>query len=115
LINPELKNTIISLRKASRRAGQAIWASIADELDTAKRNRVAVNLSKINRHSNAGETIAVPGKVLAAGSIEHPVTVAAFSFSRQSKEKIVLNGGRAMTLIELLKEEVEPSNIKIIK
>jgi len=113
--NPELKKTIRALRKASKNGGPAIWGALADELDKAKRGRVAVNLSRINRHSEAGNVVAVPGKVLAAGALRHPVTVAAFSFSEKAREKTELAGGRALSLTELLTEEIEPSNIRILK
>ncbi|MFQ6053541.1 MAG: 50S ribosomal protein L18e [Candidatus Bathyarchaeia archaeon] len=114
-MNPELKAAIRTLREASRKGGAAIWAALADELDKAKRRRTAVNLSRINRHSEAGDIVAVPGKVLAAGSLTHPVTVAAFSFSDTARRKIALAEGRALTLTQLLAEGVEPSRIKIVK
>lgn len=114
-MNPELKTTIRTLRAASKKGGPAIWKALADELDKANRRRVAVNLSRINRHSKAGGVIAVPGKVLAAGSLKHPVTVAAFSFSEKAREKIALVEGRALTFTELLAEGVEPSKIRIVR
>ncbi len=115
MMNPELKKTIRALKAASKGDGPAIWEALAEELDKAKRRRVAVNLSKINRHSGAGGVVAVPGKVLAAGSLKHPVTVAAFSFSEKAREKIALAGGRALTLLELLEAGVAPSEIRIVK
>ena len=115
MMNPELKKTIRALKAASKGDGPAIWGALAEELDKAKRRRVAVNLSKINRHSDAGGVVAVPGKVLAAGSLKHPVTVAAFSFSEKAREKIALAGGRALTLLELLEAGVAPSEIRIVK
>ena len=113
--NPELKKTIRTLRKASKNGGPSIWGALADELEKAKRRRVAVNLSRINRHTDAGAVVAVPGKVLAAGNLKQPVTVAAFSFSEKAREKTELAGGRTLSLTELLTEEIEPSNIKILK
>lgn len=114
-MNAELKKTVRTLREASKKGGPAIWAALADDLDKAKRGRVAVNLSRINRHSEAGDIVAVPGKVLAAGSLKHPVTVAAFSFSEKAREKTTLAGGKTITLTELLVEGVEPSKIMIVK
>jgi ribosomal protein L18E len=43
------------------------------------------------------------------------VTVAAFSFSEQAKEKIKAAGGEAKTLSQLVAEGVEPSKVKLIK
>lgn len=115
MMNPELKKTIRVLRAASKKSDQAIWATIADHMDRAKRKRYAVNLSRINRNTQAGETVAVPGKVLASGSLDHPVIVAAYSFSDVAVEKIALAGGRAVSLEGLLEEGVEPRHIRILK
>lgn len=115
MMNPELKRTIQSLRSASRKGGPAIWAALADELEKPKRRRNSLNLSRIERHTQAEDVVAVPGKVLASGSLTHPVTVAAFSFSEGAREKIALVRGRAISLTTLLEEEVEPSKIKILK
>lgn len=115
MMNPELIRTIQTLRAASRKRGAAIWEALADELDRPKRRRNAVNLSRIDRHTEAGGIVAVPGKVLASGSLSHPVTIAAYSFSEGALEKITLAEGRAMSLTDLLEEGVEPSNIKILK
>jgi large subunit ribosomal protein L18e len=115
MMNPELKKTIRVLRAASKKSDQAIWATIADHLDRAKRKRYAVNLSRFNRNTQAGETVAVPGKVLASGSLDHPVTVAAYSFSDIAVEKIALAGGRAVSLEGLLEEGVAPRQIRILK
>jgi large subunit ribosomal protein L18e len=115
MTNPELKIIIRKLRTASKKDGQVIWRALADELDRAKRRRNAVNLSKINRYTDDGDVVAIPGKVLGSGLLEHPVTIAAFSFSRIAREKITLAGGRNMSLVELHDEGVEPSKIKILK
>jgi large subunit ribosomal protein L18e len=115
MLNPELKKVIQTLNAASRKGGEAIWGALAGELDKAKRSRVIVNLSKISRHTEAGDVVAVPGKVLSAGSLAHPVTVAAYSFSEGAREKIVGAGSRAISLLDLLEEGVEPSRIKILK
>lgn len=115
MINPELIRTIQVLRAASRKGGAAIWSALADELDKPKRRRNAVNLSRIDRHTEAGSIVAIPGKVLASGFLKHPVTVAAYSFSDGALEKITLSEGRAMSLIDLLEEGFEPSDIKILK
>ena len=115
MLNPDLKRVIQALEAASRKGGKAIWAALAEDLDKAKRSRVVVNLSVINRHTEAGDVVAVPGKVLAAGALAHPVTVAAYAFSEGAREKISRADSRAISLLDLLGEGVEPSKIKILK
>ena len=115
MMNKELETTIRELKTAKKKTGQPIWGALAEALDKPKRIRVDVNLSAINRLTKEGEIAAIPGKVLASGSLEHPVTVAAYSFSNLAKEKIKAAGGEAKTLTQLVAEGVEPSKIKLIK
>ncbi len=115
MMNQTLKDTINALKEASDESGKAVWRALADELDKPKRRRVAVNLSRIDRHAAEGEVVAVPGKVLAAGSLNKPLKVAAFSFSEAALKKIGMAKGEAMTLTELLDAGIEPSKIRIMK
>ena len=113
--NRELIDTIKVLEKASRESGKAIWKALAKELDKPKRIRVAVNLSRINRHTEEGEVVAVPGKVLAAGNLTKGVKIAAYNFSAGAVEKIKAAKGETMSLEALLESGIEPSQIKIMK
>lgn len=113
--NQELKDLIKALEDASAESGKAIWKALAGELDTAKRRRVAVNLSRINRHTEEGAIVAVPGKVLAAGNLDHRVKIAAYQFSEGALAKIKRANSEAVKLTELYESAVEPSKIKIMK
>jgi large subunit ribosomal protein L18e len=113
--NQTLINTITTLKKASKASGKAIWKALAEDLDKSKRNRASINLSRIDRHTEEGEYVAVPGKVLAAGNLSKPVKIAAASFSAGAVEKIIAAKGEYMTLVELVESGVEPSKIKIMK
>ncbi len=115
MMNKEIEKTIRELKTAKKKTGQPFWGVLAEELDKPKRVRVDVNLSAINRLTKEGDVAAVPGKVLAAGKLDHPVTVAAYSFSDAAKEKIAAAGGDAKTLSQLVAEVVDPSKVKLIK
>jgi large subunit ribosomal protein L18e len=115
MINQTLIDTIQALKDASNESGKAIWKALAEELDAPKRRRVTVNLSRIDRHTGEDEVVAVPGKVLAAGSLSKPLKIAAFSFSEGAIEKIKLAKGEHMSLDELLASGIEPSQIRIMK
>ena len=113
----ERKITNIVLRKTLN----ALWKSKApvyrrayEILSRPRRKRVAVNVSKINRYTQPNDVVLVPGKVLGAGDIDHPVTVAAFAFSFTAKEKIEKAGGRAIHILQLLRENPRGRNVKII-
>ena len=112
--NQTLIDTITTLKKASKASGKAIWKALAEDLDKSKRNRASINLSRIDRHTEEGEYVAVPGKVLAAGNLSKPVKIAAASFSAGALEKIKAANGEYMSLVELVESGVEPSKIKIM-
>ncbi len=113
--NPELLNLIRSLRKKARENDAAIWRDVADRLSASRRRRVAVNLSRLNRYTRERETVIVPGKVLGAGKLEHPITVAGFAFSKQARLKISKVKGRSLTILELLKANPKGNNIRIME
>lgn len=109
-----LREIIRVLLKYSREHNARIWRAVAEELSRPTRRRRAVNVSRINRYTNPGDYIVVPGKVLGAGELDHPVIVAALSFSKAAIEKINRAGGRAINIYELLKERPNGSGVKII-
>ena len=112
--NPELLNMISCLKKQSRESKAQIWRDIAERLVKPRRRQAAVNLSRLNRYTSKNETVAVPGKVLAAGEITHPITVAAFTFSAKSMEKIKAAKGKCVSFMDLAKKNPKGSNVKII-
>ncbi|AGI48360.1 LSU ribosomal protein L18AE [Thermoplasmatales archaeon BRNA1] len=113
--NPELIALIADLKAKTREDPKAaIWRDIALRLESPIRVRAEANLSKIEKYAKDGETIAVPGKVLAAGELTKKVNVAAYSFSAKAKEAIVAAGGKAMTLRELMDECPSGSKVRIM-
>ncbi|MHA1590606.1 MAG: 50S ribosomal protein L18e [Candidatus Njordarchaeales archaeon] len=112
--NVYLHALIRTLRKMAREHKVRVWSAVADILERPRRKRVTVNLSKINRLTKEGETVVVPGKVLGGGELDHPLTIAAFAFSENARQKIVKTGGRVLTIEDLLKENPTGSNVKII-
>ncbi len=109
-----LRMTIRKLRSAARRNQARIWRAVAEWLDRPRRQRVAVNISKINRYTEPGDVVVVPGKVLGAGRLDHPVTVAAVAFSESALRKIQAAGGRAIHILQLIEENPRGSRVKII-
>lgn len=112
--NIVLRKTIRELRKAANNYNAPIWDTIADLLEKPRRQRIAVNISRINRFTSNGEIVVVPGKVLGAGRLDHPVTIAAIGFSLKALEKIKSAGGRAIHILDLINENPRGSNVKII-
>lgn len=112
--NIVLRKTIRMLRKYANMYKAPIWADIAERLEVPRRKRIVVNVSRINRYTKPGDVVVVPGKVLGAGRIDHPVTVAAIAFSETAIRKIKEAGGRVLHILQLVEENHRGSNVKII-
>jgi large subunit ribosomal protein L18e len=112
--NPELLRLLIELRRAARSHEAPLWASVADRLERARHSLDPMNVSALDRLAVAGETVAVPGKVLADGALSKPLTVGAFAFSAGAREKIRAAGGSAVSLMALLKSRPEGAGVRLL-
>ncbi len=113
--NPRLILLINDLKSASRQNGVSLWRDIAKRLEKPRRNYAAVNLSKINRHTKANDTVIIPGKVLASGELDHNVVVGALGFSGQAASKILAAGGKCLELEKLVQDYPKGTGIKILR
>ena len=112
--NPELIKLIRLLRKKSQESEVEIWYYIADRLSSSRRRYITVNVSRLNRYTKEGETVAVPGKVLGAGKIGHSINVAAFAFSDQARSKILKAKGKCLTIPDLMKKNPKGADVKVL-
>jgi large subunit ribosomal protein L18e len=81
---------LLSLIESLMKSQKPLWRKVAGELARPKRQKVEVNLSKIEQHAADEATILVPGKVLGSGAISRKLTVAAFAFSGSARKLITL-------------------------
>ena len=112
--NPEILQLIQFLKKQGKENDAGIWLDIAEHLAKPSRQRVAVNLSKINRYTKENATVVVPGKVLASGTLDHTLTVAAFDLSDKAKAKLSAAGAKYLSIPEIVKKNPHGSNVTII-
>ncbi|MEM1533413.1 MAG: 50S ribosomal protein L18e [Desulfurococcaceae archaeon] len=112
--NVVIRRTIDELKRTSSREGSKIWRTVAELLEKPRRRKIAVNVGRINRYTESGEVVVVPGKVIGAGELKHPVTIAAVAFSSKALEKIRLVNGRALHILDLLRENPSGKGVKII-
>ena len=112
--NPKLIEVIRFLKDKTREFDAPIWHDLAERLEKPNNNRSTVNVSRINRYTNDGETVTVAGKVLGAGAIDHKVSVAAFSFSEKARKKIEGAGGKCLTFSILVNKNNKGTNLRII-
>lgn len=107
--NPELVQTIIEAKKKKN------WLEVAGILSSPRLNKINVNLTLLNKEAKEGETIIVPGKVLAEGELNKKIKIAAFGFSEKAKEKILKAKGETLSISEEIKKNPDAKGVKIIK
>lgn len=110
--NPVLRRLVRQLREHGKKQKAQIWLDLAERLARPRRSRAEVNLSSLSRYTSDGGIVVVPGKVLAAGKLDHKLSVAAFKFSRIARKKIVETGGNVFTISQLL--EHNPSGKGVV-
>ena len=112
--NPGLRSLITELRQKAFAENINLWKRLASDLEKPTRQRRQVNLSRINRFTKDGETIVVPGKVLASGDLQRKVTIAAWQFSQQALEKIEKSNSKAISIAELIKADPKGKRIRVM-
>jgi large subunit ribosomal protein L18e len=112
--DPGRAELIKQLEETAKKENSGLWQAVASKLNHSRRSRSEVNLHKINKHTQKGDTIVVPGKVLGDGTIEHQVDIAAYRFTQNAVKKIADAGGKTLKIIELAHSNPKGSNIKII-
>ena len=112
--NAQLRMLIRFLKKAANEYKAKIWDYVAELLSKPRRQRIEVNVGKIDRYTNEGDMVVVPGKVLGGGTITKRVIVAAYAFSKSAYEKIIKAGGEAISIPELVRRNPKGSYVKII-
>lgn len=112
--NPILLNLIHNLKKQSNEKDVGIWKDIALRLEKSSKNWPVVNLDRISKTIQDKETAIIPGKVLSTGNLTKKVTIAAWSFSDKSYEKIQKAGGKSISIDDLMKNNPKGENIRIL-
>ena len=112
--NPMLISLIHELKKQANEGDAPIWKDIALRLEKSSSNWPEVNLNRISKYSDEKETALIPGKVLSDGDLTKKVSIAAWSFSEKSREKIKKAGGKYMSIEELLKSNRKGKDIRIL-
>ena len=107
--NPELVQTILFAKKSKE------WLGIANILSGSRRNRIDINIEKINEESKAGDIIVVPGKVLSLGEIDKKVRVCALGFSNKAKEKLLNSKCEVVSILDEIKKNAKATGVKILK
>ena len=113
--NPRYSALVSTLKEMSRANGANVWRDIANRLESPSNNFAEVNISKINRYTQDGDTVIVPGKVLGSGVLNQKISVAAIKFSGAAEEKITGADGVCMTIEELVQQNPEGKKVRILR
>ncbi len=112
--NPELRHTLLELRRAAKAHDAPVWGDVARKLARPRHQAGPVNVGHLERLAAPNETVVVPGKLLASGVLSKPLTVAAFRYSAGARAKVHAAGGTALAIPDLLKAKPNGSGVRII-
>ncbi len=110
----EKTKKLISLLKKEGK-NKKMWKEIAKAIATPRRNRVSINLWKLEKISEKfqNKTLVVAGKVLGKGELTKTLNIAALEFSEKAKEKVSEKKGKIIELEEALK--INTKDLMIVK
>ena len=106
--NPEVVETIIKAKKNEK------WLRIAEILSSPRKNKIAVNLDKIEKESKEGDTIVIPGKVLSQGGISKKIRLVALSFSEEAERKLKEKKCEIVSIIKEIEINPKAQGVKIL-
>ena len=112
--NQVLIDTISQLKAKSRETGSALWRDVALRLSRSRSNWAQPNLSRMTRYAPEGAIIVVPGKLLGSGEVSGSPTVAAYSVSSSTRDKIERAGGKVMNLNEFMDSNPDVKEVFIL-
>ena len=111
----EIADTIDTLVKVSRENSSSMWRDIAERLSGGSRRYASINVGKINRLSNDGDIVIVPGSVLGSGIINKKVTLSALKISKSAMEKLQKSGSSFKPIKQFATENPKVKNPKILR
>jgi large subunit ribosomal protein L18e len=113
--NPLLRRASVMLERAGKKQEAPIWTEASVLLSSPARTKVEVNVGRIARVAEIGDTVFVPGKVLGTGLLGKKVVVGAFAFSREARAKIESSGGTALSVEQFLKKYPKGSGVRLVR
>ncbi|HEV2428810.1 MAG TPA: 50S ribosomal protein L18e [Thermoplasmata archaeon] len=112
--NPELRRTLLELRRAAKTHEAPVWGRVAETLARPRHRHPPVNVGHLERLLEAKSVVVVPGKLLADGRLTKAVTVGAFHASAAARQKVHEAGGTVVSILELLKAHPKGSGVKLL-
>jgi large subunit ribosomal protein L18e len=115
IVNTELLEAIRFLKTYARKNKARIWSIAAEQLSRPGKARAVLNLNHVSRSTKTDSLVFVPGKLLGAGTINHPVIIGAFEYSQSARTKVERAGGQCMSLKDFVTRYPNGSNVTIMR
>lgn len=106
--NPVLAETLYAARK------QKNWLALAHKLSGPTRLHASINLDQIDSKTSAGDTIIVPGKVLASGQLTKKLRICSLSISSSARQKMQKTKSEYVSILEEIKKNPKAEGVKIL-
>ena len=106
--DPKVIETIIAAKKEEN------WKEVAGILSSSRKNKININLDKINKNAKQGEKILIPGKVLSMGDIDKKINVIALGFSEKAREKLLKAKCEVSIILHEIKKNPGAKGIRIL-
>ena len=116
-IGPEALSTlrlIAFLEKTGRKNKSRVWSACAERLRSPARSRSEMSLARLDAITAEGETVAFPGKLLAAGEVKHSLTIGYFKASKTAVGKLKKAKCEAMPLAKLAERNPSGKKVRIV-
>lgn len=102
-------DTIFAAKKQKK------WNKIAQIVSGGRRSYSNVNIKRIEKESNDGDVIVIPGKVLGVGNLTKKVKICALYFSESAIHRIKEGKAEAIKLVDEIKKNPEAQGVKILR
>jgi large subunit ribosomal protein L18e len=108
---PNLNEWLAALKaQGFTKKNAKLWRDAYSFASRPRRKMITVNLARLSKIANPGESIVVPGKVLGSGRVSLKFNIAAIEYSLSALEKLRSSG----CTIESISQAIEKENVRLV-
>ncbi len=82
-------------------------------LSVPARKRITVNLGSLNEYKD-GETVVIPGKLVAGGQLQKKLTISCWRFSEAVLSKLKESGSNIISLHDLSLKDLDGNTLRLV-
>tara|TARA_Y100000310_G_scaffold339058_1_gene430553 strand:- start:256 stop:597 length:342 start_codon:yes stop_codon:yes gene_type:complete len=109
----EIANIHLRLLIASLRRKSEFWKKVAEKLSIPARQRSVVNLGTLEEYKD-GDTVVIPGKLVAGGQLTKKLTISCWRFSEAVLSRLKQSGSSIIALDELASKDITGSKLHLV-